>query len=296
MTTPQRAVQGGGDIPRRLPAPRSYLYVPATRPELIDKALASRADAVVLDLEDAVPPDHKAAARANAAAVLASAPPKPIYVRVNGLASGLAMDDLAAVATDHLAGVRIPKVEGPDEVEAVRAALDAAGCAAVVVPLIESALGVERAFAIASAHPSVATLAMGEADLRADLRAAADQGLDYARSRCVLAARAARRSPAVQSVHIRLDDETGLRLSTVRGRALGFGGRSAIHPAQVAVINDVFSPSEEERARAAAIVAAYQEAQAQGLAVAVSPDGEFVDAPVARDAAEVLARYELPRD
>ncbi|MDA8268889.1 MAG: CoA ester lyase [Actinomycetota bacterium] len=278
------------------PAARSYLYVPASSPELIDKALAGRADAVVLDLEDAVPPDRKVAARANAAAVLRAPPPKALYVRVNGLASGLMLDDLAAVASPHLAGVRVPKAEDGDGIRTVRARLDAAGCNAVVVPIIESALGVERAFDIASAHPSVATLAMGEADLRADLHATADDALDFARSRCVLAARAARRLPAIQSVHTQLGDEAGLRASTERGRALGFGARSAVHPAQVPVINDVLSPSEAERERAAAIVSAYRMALAQGLAVTTLDDGQFIDEPVARDAADVLARAALPRD
>lgn len=270
--------------------------MPASRPELIDKAFAGRADAVVLDLEDAVPPDRKLDARANAAAVLRSTPPKPVYVRVNALTSGLAADDIAAVATAYLTGLRVPKAEGAEDVLGVRALLDAAGCDAVIVPMIETALGVEQAFLTASAHSSVATLAMGEADLRSDLLATADDALDYARSRCVLAARAARRAPAVQSVYTRLGDEAGLRASTERGRVLGFGGRSAIHPAQLPVINAAFSPSEEERARAAAIVTAYREARARGLAVATSADGEFIDAPVARDASEVLARAELPRD
>lgn len=261
---------------------------------MIDKALGSLADAVVLDLEDAVPSDRKAAARANAAAVLAAGPAKAVYVRVNSLASGLGTGDLAAVATPHLTGVRVPKVEDAADVRAVAELLADAGCDAVVVPIIESALGVERAFDIALAAGCVATLAMGEADLRADLRASADAALDYARARCVTAARAARRAPAIQSVHTRLRDEEGLRTSTERGRALGFGGRSAIHPAQVPVINAVFTPSEADRARAAAVMAAYEEAQARGDAVTTTADGELVDAPVVLDAAAVLELAALP--
>lgn len=308
------------------PAARSYLYVPAHEPHMIDKAMASEADAVVLDLEDAVPADRKLAARRTAAAVVGEHPPKTLYVRINALDGPLAVDDVAAVAaatvgvhdpgadgngstadpaaTDPthraidpappggLAGVRVPKTERPEDVALVRRWLTEGGCGAGIVPLIETALGVEQASAIARADPAVLTLAMGEADLRADLGATADLVLDHARVRCVVAARAARCASPVQSVHTVLGDDEGLRTTTAHGRALGFGGRSAIHPAQVPVINAVFTPTDEERAWAASVVAAFEAARARGEATAVH-DGRFIDEPVARHAAAVLAMAHL---
>lgn len=262
---------------------------------MIDKALAGDADAVVLDLEDSVPPDRKPAARANAAAVLRGIPSKPMYVRINSQFSGLAIDDIVAIAGPHLTGIRIPKAQDPADIRAIEKLLAKMACDACLVPLIESALGVERAFEIAAISDTVLTLAMGEADLRSDLRASADNALDYARSRCVTAARAARRAPAIQSVHTRIRDAEDLQRSTERGKALGFGGRSAIHPAQIRIINAVFTPSEAEYAHALAILAAYDQACARGEVATTTPDGEFVDAPVASDAAAVVALAALPR-
>jgi citrate lyase subunit beta/citryl-CoA lyase len=294
---------------------------------MIDKALASDADAVVLDLEDAVPTDRKQAARRAAATVIAEHPPKPLYVRINPLHGPLAAEDVAAIAaavteqrdpspggtdrapepsTSHqarrahqpavaragLVGVRVPKTERPEDVVQMGRWLTDGGCRAGIVPLIETALGVDQASAIARAHPAVLTLAMGEADLQADLGATADVVLDHARVCCVVAARAARRAPPIQSVHTALRDDEGLRATSAHGRALGFGGRSAIHPAQVPVINAIFTPTDEERAWAAAVVAAFEAALARGETTAVH-DGRFIDEPVARHAAAVLALAHL---
>ncbi|MHB1640619.1 MAG: HpcH/HpaI aldolase/citrate lyase family protein [Candidatus Dormibacteria bacterium] len=264
---------------------RSYLYVPGTDPRRVAKALESSADAVVIDLEDAVAVPEKDAARSIAAAVVAERPPKPTFVRVNGLRSGRTREDVEAVAGPGLAGVRLPKVESADGVVLVASWLASVGCRAGVVPLIESALGVEHAFEIASADRMVMGLAIGEADLIADL-GVHDEGLDYARSRCVVAARAAGLVGIVQSVYTTLGDLAGLRASTERGRAAGCVGRSAIHPTQVPVINDVYSPSEAEQVWAEEVVAALRAAAGRG--VAVTADGQFVDEAVARRARAVL--------
>lgn len=272
---------------------RSYLYVPASEPGLIAKALESDADAIVLDLEDAVAPERKGAARSTAAAVVAELTTKPVFVRVNGLTSGLTRADIEAVAGPGLAGIRLPKSEDADDVRAVAGWLRASGSAAGIVPIVESALGVERSFGLASADDAVVGLAMGEADLRADLGVSDDRALEYARSRCIVAARAARRPGTVQSVHTQLGDIERLRESTVHGRAMGFSGRSAIHPAQLAVINDVFTPSDAERDRARTIVAAYEEARSRGQAAVTTGTGEFVDEAVAVGAYATLALVAL---
>ena len=276
---------------------RSFLYVPGARPELFAKALAGPADAVVVDLEDAVSPDRKEAARSAAAGLLAGllagrvpAPrDKPVWVRVNAPDSPWGRDDVRAVAGRGLAGVRIPKCESGETVRTVVGWLDAAGCDAPVHPLLESALGVERGYEIATASPRVALVGLGEADLRADLRLADDAGLAYARSRIVTAARAAGLPSPVQSVRTRLRDPEGLRRDTLAGRGLGFFGRSAVHPEQVAIINEVFTPTSGEVAAARELVDALGEEAAGGRSAFVTGDGRFVDPAVVESARWTLS-------
>lgn len=267
------------------PLYRSWLYLPATRPDRFDKAVASGADAVVLDLEDAVPPDRKAAARREAAGLVSADVPVPVYVRVNSPRSRWVRDDVVEIASPSLAGVRVPKVEDPAEVRTVAGWLDDAATPAAIHCLVESARGVERAFAIATADPLVAGLALGEADLAADLGTAADEGLLYARSRCVVAARAAGLPPPVQSVFTNVRDLDGLRASCERGRRIGFLGRSAIHPDQVAVINEAYTPSASEVADARAELESAEHREGEGF---VLPDGRFVDAAVTERARRTL--------
>ena len=287
---------------------RSALYVPATRPELYEKALASAADAVILDLEDAVAPDRKAEARAAVVALLggsgaragaggaaglaaaagaAARPPKPVYVRVNALGTPLAYADVEAVVGLPIAGVRLPKVEGAEQVRTVGGWLDGTGLE--LWCLIESALALERAFEIASAHPAVAGIGLGEADLRASLRVGADDaGLAYARGRCVAAARAAGLDSPMLSVYTNVKDTDGLRASCAAGRALGFLGRNCVHPGQVETVNAAFTPSEEEVVRAREIVDALASAVETGAGAVALPDGRFVDLAVVEQARALL--------
>ncbi len=264
---------------------RSWLYLPATRPDRFGKAVASGADAVVLDLEDAVPPDRKEAARRQAAELLSADVPVPVYVRVNGPRTRWVRDDVDAVATGSVAGIRVPKVEDPAEVRTIARWLDDAAALVAVHCLIESARGVERAYDIATADPLVAGLDIGEADLAADIGAADDESLLYARSRCIVAARAAGLPPPVQAVYMNVRDLAGLRASCERGRRLGFLGRSAIHPEQVPVINEVYTPGEAEVADARAVLDAAGTREGEGF---VLPDGRFVDAPVIERARRTL--------
>ncbi|GAB3976529.1 CoA ester lyase [Actinoallomurus acanthiterrae] len=266
---------------------RSWLYVPAHRPELFAKALAGPADAIVVDLEDAVPADQKERARAAVAELVGAQHDRPVWVRINHHASPWARDDVRAVARSGLAGLRVPKCESAETVRAVISWLDAEGCDAMVHPLLESALGVERAYEIALASPRVALIGLGEADLRADMRVR-DDGLAYARSRVVTAARAAGLPGPVMSVYTRLGDPERLRVDTRAGRALGFFGRSAVHPNQVPVINDVFTPSRTEVAEARELLATLRTAIAMGRAALRTRDGRFVDPAVAESARWVL--------
>ena len=291
---------------------RSALYVPATRPELFEKALASAADAVILDLEDAVAEQRKGEARAMVVELLGqrgtaggseaagrpARPAKPVYVRVNAVGTRHAHADVAAVAVLPIAGIRVPKVEGEEHVRAVAGWLQGAAAAAGALPgpalelwcLIESALGLERAFEIASAHPAVASIGLGETDLRASLRLGpGDEGLSYARGKLVAAARAAGLASPMQSVFTDLKDMDGLRASCALGRSLGFLGRSCVHPHQLETINEAFTPTEEDAVRAREIVDALASAEETGAGAVALPDGRFVDLAVAEQARVTLA-------
>ncbi|MEV8564187.1 CoA ester lyase [Streptomyces sp. NPDC051322] len=267
----------------------TWLYVPGDRPEVVAKALHSGADVVLVDLEDAVAPDRKAYARAATVELLTDPVPgpSPVHVRINALDGPLAADDVRALATlPGLAGLRLPKANGPGEVRAVADRVAAAGGPAELplFPILESALAVERAYEIATATVAVGGIALGEADLCADLGVQDDAGLAWPRSRTVVAARAAGLAPPAQSVFTDVRDLDGLAASCARGRALGFLGRAAIHPRQLPVIERAYLPTPAEvRAAEDVVLAAVSEAGALAL-----PDGRFVDAAVVAGARRTL--------
>ncbi|MGC3001817.1 HpcH/HpaI aldolase/citrate lyase family protein [Streptomyces sp. G35A] len=265
----------------------TWLYAPGDRPRVVAKALASGADVVVVDLEDAVAPDRKAYARSATAELLSDPQPVPVHVRVNALAGPWAAADLAAVVpAPGLSGLRLPKVASSfDVVHVARRAAAVRAGALPLYALLETALGIERAHAVATAHPSLRGIAIGEADLRADLGVRDDAGLDWSRARVVVAARAAGLAPPTQSVHPDTRDLEGLIASCAQGRALGFLGRAAIHPRQLPVIERAYLPTAREIEQAETIVkAAATERGAQAL-----PDGRFIDAAVVMDARRTLA-------
>lgn len=272
---------------------RSYLYVPAHKGHVVEKAYASEADAVVLDLEDAVPADSKDRARRAAAEILSSAPPKPTYVRVNSTVSGLARDDIHTVALPGLAAVRLPKVEHPQQIRDAARWLAEAGSDAGVQILVESALGVEAMSDLAHASPRLQRIGLGENDLRGDLRTDFDgPTMDAARVRCVFVSRAAGLVSPAMSVYPRLDDPEGLRRSCLDGLRMGYLGRFAVHPVQLAVINEVFTPSPDEVAEARALLAAAAARPDAGSSVFVTEDGRAVAPPLLANARAVLAAAE----
>ncbi|GAA3428287.1 CoA ester lyase [Streptosporangium nondiastaticum] len=257
----------------------TWLYAPADRPDLVAKALAGPADVVIVDLEDAVAPGNKDLARAEVVALLATPRPR-VQVRINDTRTAWGQADLRAVGAlaAGTAGIRVPKAESAGQMRDVAAAVPGAE----LHPLIESALGLERAYEIASADPAVASIGLGEADLRADLGVSDEAGLSWARSRLVVAARAAGLPAPAQSVYTDFRDLEGLAESCRAGRAMGFRGRAAIHPAQLPVIRDAYRPGEEEVAAAREIVAA------AGAGAVALPDGRFVDEAIVRQARRVL--------
>lgn len=269
------------------PFPLTWLYAPGDRPHTVTKALASGADVVIIDLEDAVAPDRKAYARKATAERLSEPQPVPVHVRVNALDGPLASADLQAVAAlPGVAGLRLPKVTAPHQITRIaETTAPTEGGAPPLHALLESALGIEHAYAIASAHPALRGITLGEADLRADLGIRDDAGLDWSRSRVVLAARAAGLAPPSQSVHPDTRDLNGLAASCAHGRALGFLGRAAIHPRQLPIIERAYLPTEQELDEAETIVkAAVTEQGAQAL-----PDGRFIDAAVVSAAQRTLS-------
>jgi len=259
---------------------RSYLFAPGDNAKLLDRVFGAGADAVMLDLEDAVPPGAKALARRMVAGVLAE---RPAWVRINALGSRLAAADLDAVAP-LAAGLRLPKVESAEDVQWV---VDRCGrCVPPLICAIESARGLLAAQEVASVD-GVRHLSVGGVDLRRDLDVGdGDLPLLHARSHLVVVSRAAGLAPPIDSVYPRLDDPKGLRAQTEFARSLGFFGKSAIHPRQLGVLHDVFTPSDDELAWAREVVAAFA---AAGGGAARLPGGEFVDRPVAERAHGLLA-------
>lgn len=282
-------------------APRSHLYVPGDRPDALRRAVERGADALILDLEDSVAASAKETARAEVAAFLAARPaPVPgepaLWVRVNPGAVG--HDDLKAVVGPAVAGVCLAKTESPAE------AADMAGLIGTLEserglpagqialsPLLESAAAVLAARDIAGA-PRVVRLQIGEADLCADIGVEPgpdDRELLWARSQVVLASAAARIEPPVGPVSTDYTDLGALRASTGALRRLGFVGRACIHPAQLAVVNEVFTPTAEDVELARAVVAGYEDAMSAGSGVFVDGRGRMVDLAVVRSARRTLA-------
>jgi citrate lyase subunit beta/citryl-CoA lyase len=278
----------------------TWLYVPGDRPDRFAKAVDSGADAVILDLEDAVVPARKEYARAAVAEFLTELPAVPAFVRVNAGPSVEQPLDLAAVAgAAGLTGLRLPKVRSAGDVLALAARLDLNGAdrhdqPVELHPLVESAAGVEAAYTIASAHPAVASIGLGEADLRSDLGVPGEEGLAWSRGRIVVAARAAGLPPPAMAAYPDVSDVDGLVTSCRTGRQLGFLGRSAIHPRQLPVIVEAFRPTQDEVARAVALLAAVDDAAARGSGTAVLSDGRFADRAMtgaAQRTVALAARY-----
>jgi citrate lyase subunit beta/citryl-CoA lyase len=254
----------------------AWLFVPGDRPDRFAKAEASGADAVICDLEDAVAPAAKPAARAAVARWLSE---QHAYVRVNSAGTPWRAEDLAGIAEQpKLLGVMLPKVETAAEVHALPAGVN-------VVALIESAAGVQNAPAIAAAG-GVERLAFGSLDFALDAgTAGSDEALLYARSRLVLASRAAGIAPPLDGITTDIDDPEITADAARRARRLGFGGKLCIHPRQVAPVAAAFALSDDEIAWAREVIDATR--TSKGAAVRVG--GRMVDKPGLERARRILA-------
>ena len=279
-----------------LASARSFLFVPANRPERYAKALASGADAVIIDLEDAIAPADKAQALQALVQVfdgIDAAQRHRLLVRINASGTPWHAGDLAALhglAGQGLGAVMVPKAESPAMLADVSAAV---GRPCVLLPLIESLAGLDAVDALA-ACPQVARLAFGHLDFQADAGLACDSGeleLVPVRLALVLASRRAGLAAPVDGISPGTQDALQLSLDAARSRRGGFGGKLCIHPAQAAVVNAEFSPSAAELDWARRVQAAFNTA---GGGV-FSLDGRMVDAPVLRLAQRTLAQAALHR-
>lgn len=286
---------------------RSMLFVPGDSERKIEKSFDSGADALIFDLEDAVMPERRPEARAMVRATLDRTRGKPgphRWVRVNPIDSGIALDDLAAVVGGAPEGIIQPKIHDVDCVNRLGHYLDALearegipqGSTGIIgvateVPDVMFNLGTLK-----NATPRLLAINWGGEDLSAAIGASTNKTDDgdwrdvykLARSLCLLAARGAGIEP-MDTVHTDFRDEAGLRKACIEARRDGFTGKIAIHPAQVAPINESFAPGEEEVEHARRVMAAFEEA---GGAGAVQLDGEMLDMPHIKQAQTVLAQWE----
>jgi citrate lyase subunit beta / citryl-CoA lyase len=265
--------------------PFSYLFVPGNRPDRFDKALASGADAIIIDLEDAVVADDKASAREHIVTWLAGRPDgvERALVRINDAGTPWFDADLAFVRGTGMRGVMLPKAEHGQQIDRVRAALPSGG---FVVPIVESARGLLAVESIA-AVPSVQRLAFGTLDYAVDLDLSGDErGLIYPACRIAIASRAAGLLSPIAGVTTDIADEGKLLADLAFARACGFGAKLCIHPRQVASLHRAMAPRPEEIAWAQRVLAAAN-AAAPG---AVQVDGQMVDRPVVLRAKSILER------
>jgi citrate lyase subunit beta/citryl-CoA lyase len=264
---------------------RSFLFVPGSKPERFAKALAAGADAVIVDLEDAVADTEKASARAHVADAVRTflASRVRVLLRINGAGTQWFEEDLSLAASEGIDGIVLPKAENSAALTAV-----AAATAKPVWPIIESAVGVWNALDVAR-MPGVERLIFGSVDFELDLDCDGSwDALLHARSRIVLASRVAGIQSPVDGVTVSIDDERQLAEDASKARSLGFGGKLCIHPRQVGAVNAAFSPNADEIAKARRIVEGYE--RAEGAAVSV--DGRMVDLPVLLKARRIVSLSE----
>ena len=260
---------------------RSVLYMPAANERALEKAKTLAADAIIFDLEDAVAPDAKEAARPNAVAAAGSGEygNRELTIRCNGLDTPWGADDLRAAATSGASAVVIPKVSSVGYLDEVSAILDAAGAPASlrIWAMIETPTAIFDVRAIA-AHPRVSVLVMGTNDLARELRAALIPGRHPLVPHLATALAAAREAGVVilDGVYNDVKDLDGFRAECVQGAEMGFDGKTLIHPGQVDIANDVWAPSDDEVVHARRVIAAFDEAVAAGKGV-IALDGRMIE-------------------
>ncbi|MCY4502368.1 MAG: CoA ester lyase [Alphaproteobacteria bacterium] len=278
-------------MPERNVCPRrSFIFTPGLRPEMYPKALATGADIVCVELEDGIAPRDKPAARANAMKLFENPQADDgieRIVRINSLREAFGMADVQAVldADSPPPGLMMPKVRSPDEVVLLDDLLTERGHETRLHVIIETNAGLEAAYDIAHCSPRIDALFFGGVDMAAELRCEnAWEPLLYARSRVVHAAASAGLD-AIDVPYLDLEDPDGMERAAIQARDLGFSGKGAVHPRQIAALNAVFTPSPERIARARRIIAGFEAADT-GLVVI---DGKLIEKPVLREMHRIVA-------
>ncbi len=277
---------------------RSLLFVPGNNARRVEKALGLTADAVILDLEDAVAAAEKPAARVCVAAALAQPRRCLAYVRINALGTAWCYRDLVEIVRPGLDGIILPKAESASDVRTIdwimgelerergieRGSID-------LIPIIETGRGLAAIDEICASGGRLRRVVFGAADFTLDMNmqwTRDETELAQARAAIVLASRVAGIEPPLDTVWARLQDVDGLRASVLTSLRTGFQGRMCIHPDQIAIVHEIFTPSDEECARAEKVVAAFEQAEREGLA-SIRVDGQFVDYPIVEKARRTVA-------
>ena len=276
---------------------RSLLFAPGNHARRVEKSLTLDADVVILDLEDAVAVAEKEATRAKVVAAFQTPRRAHGYVRINAFDTPFCFDDLQAVVAPGIDGIVLPKVESPAQLVAVDwtvAALERARGLREggidLVPIIETGRGMAELRDIARSGTRVRRLSFGAGDYTLDVGMRwtfGERELDHARTAIVVQSRAAGLEPPVDTVFIHLGQPDALRRSAELARDLGFQGKLCIHPEQVGPVNETFTPTGEEVAKAERYVAAFEEAEARG-SVSIQVDGYFIDYPIVEQARRTL--------
>jgi citrate lyase subunit beta / citryl-CoA lyase len=276
---------------------RSFLFAPGNHRRRVEKALALDADAVILDLEDACPIAEKMATRSLVVAAC-QGPRKALgYVRVNAMSSEFGFGDIVEVVRRGIDGILLPKIESAAEIKAAEwvianlereRGLPVGACD--IVPIIETGKGMANIRTITAAGTRVRRIAFGAGDFTLDMsmvwsRSEAEL-LPY-RSECVLASRAANIEPPIDTVWVDLNDAEGFMNATRHIKALGFQGKMCIHPSQVPVVNEIFSPSTADVEWSRKVIAAFEAAEKLGSA-SIALEGKFIDYPIVHRARRVL--------
>ncbi len=283
---------------------RSFLFAPGNHPRKLAKAFEVGADAVILDLEDAVAVAEKAASRDAVVSALQRPRRCRTYVRINSIDTALCFDDLQAVIGPGLDGIVLPKLESVADLRAIdwaitnferRAGL--VGTSVDLMPIIETARGLAAARALAAARSRVKRLSFGAGDYTRDLNLQwtfDEHEIAAARAELVLASRLADIEAPIDTVFIHLKEHEHFQRSAQRGREFGFQGKLCIHPQQITATHAAYTPSAEEAAWASRVIAEFERAEAAGSA-SIHVDGYFVDYPIVEKAQRVVALYDAVR-
>ena len=277
---------------------RSLLFVPGNQPRMLERASGLKPDAFIPDMEDSVPDEEKANARSVTASYLAQLAASGVLVipRVNSLETGLLDDDLTAVVGEHISGVSVGKIYTPEDIATISGKLESLERGAglevgsiSLVPWIETAQAIVNLYAICTASPRIMGVAFGAEDFTNDMgieRTESETETYFARNSIAVAARAAD-VLALDTPYFGFRDPDGLRDNAQAAKQYGFKGKFAIHPSQIDIINQTFSPSAAEIEQARRVVEAYREAEGRGRG-STSLDGRVVDVPVVKRAEALL--------